>query len=549
MVTYAVVVALASVPGPGGRGQAQVPAVGTGEDTARAVHLLSRATWGVRPADLTVILERGAGAWLAGQLEPDRIDETGLAKRLERFPLALANVSELIPEVERRRPVVAEGDTAARRARADTVREERRAREMKSPQRILADLVGAKLTRAVHSERQLEDVMTDFWFNHFNIFFSKGLDQFLTGDYESRAIRPHVFGTFEEMLVATAEHPAMLFYLDNITSAAPDSMAGSMRGEAGQRVRPANRREPGINENYARELLELHTLGVDGGYTQGDVVDVARAFTGWTIDGGRRAGGRARGNMTERVAPRFIFRPAMHDAGEKVVLGVTLPAGRGTEDGRDVLRLLAHHPSTARFLATKLVERFVSDDGDAELTDSLTAVFLRTGGDLGEVTRALFTSDRFFAAEHRRTKVKTPFELVASTFRVTGAELGASPQLMKTLRAMGQLPYMAAAPTGYPAASADWVSTSAMLARMNFALDLAAGRFRAVHMNGQRINFGTGDGSALDRLIENVLPGLAVEPIADRIRDDLLAQPDAGPREMARRALGLVLGSPEFQQR
>jgi uncharacterized protein (DUF1800 family) len=556
----------------------------TGEDSARAVHLLSRVTWGVRPADVARIVDDGVSLWLASQLDPGGIAETGLDERLSRFPLATAGVTDLLREYgPERRPRSAIADSAGR-TRRELTPADRREMAMRSPQRILADLVGAKLTRAVHAERQVEEVMADFWFNHFNVFFNKGLDRYLVGDYESRAIRPHVFGRFEDMLRATAEHPAMLFYLDNFTSAAPDSMAAASRGGAASRrqamamrlqamtdsakdalVRSGRvsreqlermeqlmgtpLREPGINENYARELLELHTLGVDGGYTQEDVVDVARAFTGWTIDGlgrgprGMRMGGGA------AAGPRFVFRPEMHDVHEKSVLGRTLAAGRGEEDGRDVLHLLAHHPSTARYLATKLVARFVSDEGDAELVDTLAAVFLNTDGDLREVTRALFTAERFYAPEHRRSKVKTPFELVASMLRVTAAEFPTSVQLINALRAMGQLPYTESAPTGFPAVSADWVNSGAMLARMNFALDLAAGRVRGVRIDGAQLMAGGEEGTALRRLIEKVVPGVPAGPIEARVREDLAMQQDAERRTLAMRALGLVLGSPEFQRR
>ena len=517
-------------------GQRTVP------DTARAIHLLARATWGPRPADIEALLAAGADAWLERQLTPATGLDPSLMVRLERFPRATLPVADLIRDHAPPRPrEPAQGDSIGRAALTQA---ERRERALRSPQRILIDLVGAKLTRAVHSERQLEEMMTDFWFNHFNVFFNKGLDRYLIGDYERSAIRPNVFGRFETMLRATAAHPAMLFYLDNITNLAPDSMVAARRQR--QTAQPRSR-ERGINENYARELLELHTLGVDGGYTQDDVVAVARAFTGWTIE--RNGGGGRMSAMEEAVAPRFIFRPMLHDVGAKSVLGRSLAPGRGMEDGQDVLHLLATHPSTARHVARKLVERFVSDAGDAALEDTLAAVFLRTGGDLREVTRTLFTADRFYATEHRRSKVKTPFELVASTLRVTHADLGPSPDVINTLRAMGQLPYTESAPTGFPASSADWVSSSAMLARMNFALDLSAGRLRGVRVDGSRLSGGATGPAALTALIETALPGIASAPIEARILEDLATQTDGNRRSLGVRATGLVLGSPEFQRR
>jgi uncharacterized protein (DUF1800 family) len=524
-------------------------------DTARAVHLLSRATYGVRPADVTALLATGEAAWLERQLHPERIDEAALLRRLERYTLVTRPPGELLVTFE----------IASRQARmaADSARMRGETPAPLSnagnPRQILTELVTARLTRAVHAERQLEAVMTDFWFNHFNVFFGKGIARYLVADYEANAIRPLVFGRFEDMLRATARHPAMLFYLDNWTSAAPDSQPGPDRLTAQQRRRlqsgrltpeqmqrlervQQRGRERGINENYARELLELHTLGVDGGYTQDDVVAVARAFTGWTF---RRP--------TARVSAgdiAFTFRPELHDRGEKRVLGRELPAGRGIEDGEDVLRLLAAHPSTARFLATRLVEHFVTDAPAPDLVDEIAAVYLRTTGDLRQVTRALFTSERFYDGAVRRAKVKTPFELVASAFRVLDVEVAPSRRTIEALRALGQLPYGEPAPTGFPAMSEDWVNSGALLARMNFALDLAAGRIDGVRPVRPAATAPTGPGGVtLDATLASLLPGVPTADLADRIRADLDAQQDLAPRARAARTLGLALGSPEFQRR
>ncbi|HYW07628.1 MAG TPA: DUF1800 domain-containing protein, partial [Longimicrobium sp.] len=436
----------------------------TREDTARALHLLERATWGTKRTELTEVLRVGRSAWLERQLHPERIDDGALAARIARFPAAAATPVELYRDYPR--PARAARDSAAGRAR-------RSAR----PQRILVDLAGARLGSAVYSQRQLDDVMADFWFNHFNVYFGKGNARYMVGDYERNAIRPHVFGRFRDMLGATAAHPAMLVYLDNARSIAADSMRGGP-------ARPAGARPRGINENYARELLELHTLGVDGGYTQNDVVDVARAFTGWTVGMGRGA-------------PRFAFRPALHDVGAKTVLGKRLPAGRGEEDGEEVLDLLARHPATARHLGRELARRFVADEPPPRLVAELAAVFLRTDGDLREVTRALFSSAEFNAAEARGNKVKTPFEFVAGALRATDAEVGPSRAALRTLRELGHLPYAATAPTGYPNRSAEWASGGAMLARMNFALALAAGRVDGVRIDPARFAPAEGIAAAL----------------------------------------------------
>ena len=327
----------------------------------------------------------------------------------------------------------------------------------KRPQQLLGELVGAKLTRAAYSERQLEEVMTDFWFNHFNVFFGDGPVRYLVADYERNAIRPHVFGKFHDLLRATARHPAMLLYLDN-------AMSNARRG---------------INENYARELLELHTLGVAGGYTEEDVREIARAFTGWTL------------NRRSRPAAEFQFVRALHDDDTKLVLGRQLPAGRGLEDGEDVLRMLSRHPATAHFIATKLVLRFVSDEPPADFVNELAAVFSKSDGDLRAVTRALFTSPRFYETDHYQAKVKTPFELVASALRATNAEFRMTAQLAQTLRSLGQLPYTESAPTGFPATSEEWVNSGAMLNRINFAVALANGR-----VNGVRTHWDPAHGDA-----------------------------------------------------
>ena len=563
--------------------------VGAAADTARAAHLLSRATFGFRPADLERVLRDGESAWLEQQLHPDRLDDSALEPRLARFPAALASVAELFrdypatppaPDSMRARP---QPDSMAV-DRAQVTPEQRRQMAQRAPARILGDLVGAKLVRAVHSERQLEAVMTDFWFNHFNIFWGKGADRYLVGDYERTAIRPYVFGRFEDMLRATARHPAMLFYLDNWTSAAPDPeadrVAEAQRRAAARRLESMTRqqkerlarrrgvtveqldalaqtaagpalRRRGINENYARELLELHTLGVDGGYTQEDVVGVARAFTGWTMNPPRPGGagrvGAGGGGRGEEIG--FVFRAAMHDGGEKRVLGRTLASGRGLEDGEDVLHLVARHPATARHIARKLVERFVSDGPDADLVAELAAVFERTGGDLRSVTRALFTSERFYAESNRGAKVKPPFLLVTSALRATGAEVGPSRRLVETLRGLGQVPYMEPAPTGYPAVSEAWVNSGSMLNRMNFAVALAGGRLDGIRIDVAR--FGARPGEAwLEPAVAGILPATPRAALLAGIRADLeeQAQAGAGPRALAARAIGLTLGSPEFQR-
>jgi uncharacterized protein (DUF1800 family) len=596
----------------------EASAIGRDRERASAArHLLSRATWGIRARDLDDVLAMGADIWLERQLHPDRIDSSALSARLKAFPTTHMTMAELYRDFSPRPEQLRElqqrqemsNSAGEPQARAPMTPEQRQQRLARSPARLLNELVGAKIQRAVHDERQLEDVMTDFWFNHFNVFFGKGQTRFLLGDYERTAIRPHVFGRFEDMLIATARHPAMLFYLDNwqsvhvdpsnqrqqpgtnleqlrrrLRTMSPEQREALVRsgrvtreqlerlerGEAPVQLLAQRMQNRGLNENYARELLELHTLGVDGGYTQEDVVAVARAFTGWTfvppnarqalpsVAQPGRAGqpGRMRQAGPQPIVVEgndvpFVFRPAMHDQDEKVVIGRRLPRGRGLEDGLDVLRMLAQHPSTARHIARKLVERFVSDDPPPDLVDHLADVFLKTRGDLRTVTRALFTADAFYRPEYRDVKVKTPYELVVSALRVTRAEVQPSQRLVGTLRTMGHLPYTEPAPTGFPAASEDWINPGALLHRINFGLDLAGGRVDGVRIeDGSLADPTRSDGpGAVEALLSTILPGMETVRLAGRIQVEVEHQDAGSPRQRAEHALGLALGSPEFQRR
>jgi uncharacterized protein (DUF1800 family) len=379
---------------------------------------------------------------------------------------------------------------------------------LRPPNELIQELQAQKIIRAVYSERQLQEVMADFWFNHFNIYWAKGADKWMTTDFEMSAIRPHTLGKFQDLLLATAKSPAMLFYLDNFQSTSPNATlpAGRGRGQGGQvqnkgvvpvdprtqeRIRQrmeqrgqlgnqgqmtpeqqqrraalANqlkKRTPGINENYAREIMELHTLGVDGGYTQKDVQEVARCFTGWTIQQPRQNGS-------------FVFRPIMHDDGEKVVLGQKIPAGGGIKDAEKVIEILAHHPNTAKFISTKLVHRFVSDSPPSSLIDRVSGVYMKTGGDIREVMRAIVTSQEFQSPVSYRAKIKSPFELAVSSVRALGGQTSGSRPIAQFIGKMGQPLYAYQAPTGYPDRAEQWVNTGALLERLNFGLALGSNR-------------------------------------------------------------------------
>jgi len=386
---------------------------------------------------------------------------------------------------------------------------------------VFYDLAEAKLYRAILSNRQLEEELADFWFNHFNVFYDKGADRFLIPSYEREAIRPHVLGHFRDLLEATATSPAMLFYLDNWQSVAPD------------RVRPPNGNRPrrGLNENYARELMELHTLGVDGGYTQKDVTEVARCFTGWTIRNPQRGG-------------EFYFNDRVHDKGEKVVLGVTIPAGGGREDGEKVLDILASRPATARFISKELAQRFVADNPPPELIDRMAKTFEKTHGDIREVMKTMLQSKEFFSAGAYRAKIKTPIEMIASAVRATGAQVDFAFPLAQRIGQLGEPLYRKIEPTGYSSANAEWVSSASLLGRMNFALALAQNNVPGVRVDPSRF---ADDPETTARLVLFTDPTAQTrDAIARALADQKTNHPNAATSSLV---AGLVLGSPDFQRR
>lgn len=402
-----------------------------------AEHALSRFTWGPGPGDVEAVRKIGVKKWIDQQLHPERILENPeLDRRLSQLTTLNRDTTELMGAFRDRRKQGKDGVAAIRP--------------------IAMELQNARILRAVYSNRQLEDVLADFWFNHFNVFLDKGADRVLTGAYERDAIRPHVLGKFRDLLGATAEHPAMLFYLDDWQSVSPESFLG--RRGRGKRPR-------GVNENYARELLELHTLGVDGGYTQTDVVEVARCFTGWTIRDGKGD-----------------FVAAMHDNREKVVLGEKIPAGGGKSDGLKVLDIVARHPSTARFISNKLAQRFVADTPPESLVKSMAATFTKTGGDLRAVMKTMFDSKEFWSTEAYKSKLKSPFEMVVAAVRAGNPEIRNGLGLAAEIAKMGQPLYRKVEPTGYGNTSDEWKNSASLLARMNFAGALASNRVPGVRV-------------------------------------------------------------------
>ncbi|HEY2169805.1 MAG TPA: DUF1800 domain-containing protein [Candidatus Angelobacter sp.] len=351
---------------------------------------------------------------------------------------------------------------------------------MIQPQAVLGELAEAKLLRAIYSNRQLDEVMTDFWFNHFNVFIGKGPDRYMINAYERDVIRPHALGKFKDILAATAKSPAMLFYLDNWQSVGPNSelaLYGPQRfARRGRFPRPrpqAKNRPSGLNENYAREIMELHTLGVDGGYTQKDVTELAKVLTGWTIEKPQLGGG-------------FKFNDRAHEPGPKYVLGLKI-GEHGEKEGEEMLDVLAHHPSTAKFISRKLAMRFVSDNPPQALVDRMAETFLKKDGDIREVLRTMFHSPEFWAADAYRAKMKTPFEFVASAARASGADIQNALPLVGTLNRMGMPLYAMQPPTGYSMKAEAWVNSSALLNRMNFALQLASGKLPGTSLDPQSL--------------------------------------------------------------
>jgi uncharacterized protein (DUF1800 family) len=605
-----------------------VPETGLNK-TERILHLLNRAAFGPRPGDVERVREEGVEAWIERQLHPEIVPDPAMGELLADLPtlamrseellvaypppqllrgisrrLASARgmdpdaVRDLFPELEqmRRRQEMRESMTEGGEDRGRG-REDRMAMAMSSPNRIVLELSQAKLLRAVHSERQLQEVMTDFWFNHFNVYIGKGGGRWSTTAYERDAIRPHALGSFRDLLGATARHPAMLFYLDNWLSAAPGTevnartleagYARAMRAEGlepygvalevlrdrgidtggmeemirrqqaalarnprgvparGREVRPSPNRE-GLNENYARELLELHTLGVDGGYTQQDIIEIARCFTGWTL-------------MPPQHGQGFVYIDALHDRGAKKVLGTKIKSG-GIKEGEAVLDLLSRHPSTARFISYKLAQRFVSDDPPASLVEAMAKTFRETDGDIRSVMRTLLSSDEFWSPDAAGVKMKTPFEFVASALRATDADVaglgsGARPGAIFSLRELGQPLYAAQPPTGYETTADAWVSTGALLGRMKVGLGLAADRVPGVSVEIPR-DLPTGSSTTEivaavgERLMGREPPEAVVAALADQIDGSLGGGRWPPPnRAVERLAVGWILASAEFQRR
>ena len=585
------------------------------------LHALNRLGYGPRPGDVERVKQLGLTKWIELQLNPKSIDDSAVEARLNIYPTLKMSNSQLMAEYPNLKQQAAKQNAQAReeapeqkaQRQADTAINAM-ARDLdandtngtmpanngtvaaaspdtpspmklnpptrgagrqdalsvdpnavppaisddsKRPQRVVEELAMAKMTRAVYSERQLQQVMDDFWLNHFNVFAGKGEVKWYLTSYERDVIQPHALGKFKDLVNATAKSPAMLFYLDNYLSADPKAAQrlaaqramrqprGGRRPSAPANPQKSKKQERGLNENYGRELMELHTLGVDGGYTQKDVTEVARCFTGWSIE-------------KPREIAVFKFDEKLHDPDVKVVLGKKIHSG-GMKDGEQVIELLSRNPNTAKFISTKLARRFVSDNPPPALVARMAKTFHKSDGDIREVMRTMIYSPEFWSRQAYRAKVKTPHELVASSVRALGTDVDTPMPLVQWVARIGEPLYQCQPPTGYSDKSETWVNTGALLSRLNFSLALAGNKVRGSRSDVLAV-LGSETGgdakAALDRAVQVFLGGQAAPATVETLErqlenpqvlqarlDDAVKQADLGV------VTGLVLGAPEFQRR
>jgi len=624
----------------------------------KIMHVLGRLGFGGRPGDVEKVKAIGLQKYIDRQMNPASIDDAAAeakVKGLDVFALSTAelfakypNPGALLQQLEGRnrnqqananQQQPAELTQDQQRERRQKIQELYAKYDLKPAQQILPQIVANRVLRGTYSERQLQEVMVDFWQNHFNVFAGKAAVRWYIPSYERDVIRPNALGNFKDLLVGTAEHPAMLFYLDNFESVSPNAQLAGNRGGNGngplqllrssgqltpqmrERIRQrtgatddeieqrilqmrANpqqaqqRQKRGINENYARELMELHTLGVDGGYSQADIIEVAKCFTGWTIvdpRGYRRAAAATiKGTEDQRMerlqrrlgvpddveSGEFYFNSRWHEGGTKTVLGQKIDDG-GIKDGLKVIDILVNSPATAKFIARKLAVKFVSDNPSERLVQRVADAFHNSKGDIKTTLRALFSDKEFFAPENYRAKIKSPFELAVSSLRTLGAETNGGPAFAAMLNKLGEIPYGYQAPTGYPDTAEDWVNTGALLERLNFAVAVASNRIPGTFVNLR--SFESKDKTQiLDKALATILDGEVSpatrstlvkqieQPLPDvkagsEINDQEMDVPNMHEGQQGRanrqarlldpsgnpevfKVVSLVLGTPEFQR-
>jgi uncharacterized protein (DUF1800 family) len=568
------------------------------EDEA-ILQAMNRLAYGPRPGDVDQVRHMGLEKWIEQQLHPESINDADLNLRLQRYPTLEMSSKRLLEEfphpdqnakqqglTKEQAKDQYEQQLKAKQQEAESQiivtgndnldKAQQQLAKLQGPNRIIAELSMAKVDRAVYSNRQLQAVMKDFWFNHFNVFANKGDDKWLLTAYERDTIRPHAMGKFQDLLLATAKSPAMLYYLDNYLSADPAAVArmaaeknfrraryqgafaggsmptpGTFPGPAASGPPAANsvaapkKPERGLNENYGREVMELHTVGVDAGYTQQDVIQMAECLTGWTIH-------------EPRKDPQFFFDEKVHGQGKKVVMGRAFHYG-GEKDGEEALKMLASQPATAHFISLELAHHFVSDNPPASVIDRMAKSFTSSNGDIRVVLKTMIYSPEFWSREAYRSKIKTPFELVASTSRALNAESTISLPLSQWVGRMGEPLYLCQPPTGYSDKAETWVNTGALLSRLNFALAFAGDK-----MGGATVDLNTmlGEAAAKDpsaalaRSIQIFLAGQITPStqatLEARLKDPQILQARLDdPVKQVNEGLivGLVLGTPEFQRR
>ncbi|MEE8134996.1 MAG: DUF1800 domain-containing protein [Gemmatimonadales bacterium] len=510
-----------------------------------ALHLLNRISFGPRPGDVDRVLAVGWEAYLTQQLRPDELADPAMVTLQREFRILDASPSEFAALDRRARQERRRMQEQARRSDTPS-REMMRSPATLERRSLFAEVPQLAFARAVTSERQLYEVMVDFWTNHFNVFARKGLVGSYLHDYVETTIRLHALGRFEDLLRATAQHPAMLLYLDNAQSITPgatspelerlERRAEKMESSRADSLRAAieARLPTGINENYARELLELHTLGVDGGYTQADIQNVARILTGWAVAQPARGGD-------------FSFNAWAHDYESKEVMGHTYPAGHGLGEGLDLLRWLARHPSTRHHVSAKLCMRFVSDAAPDGCIDAAVRAWRRSDGNIADVVAAIVRSPDFWSKTHRVAKTKTPFEFFAGAVRALDGFVTSEPGSVRILERLGQPLYQESAPTGYPEVQSAWVNSGALLTRMNIALALASGRAQGIDVDLERV-------IPLDRdyarMVTQANLRLLNGTASPNTLDVLLreAHDTRSPMEARTLIVSLALGSPEFQR-
>ena len=571
------------------------PALKPLTEDQKILHVLNRLGFGVRPGDVEKVKAIGLQKYIDQQLNPSSIADPvadAKVKNLDIFNMTTAelfakypNPGALLRQLEggkaaqanaqNKKNATAAGAVQDPAEMSDADRKEQRAKiqelyvkyDLKPAGQIVPEIVANRVLRAVYSERQLQEVMVDFWQNHFNVFAGKASVRWYIPSYERDVLRPNALGNFKDLLVGTAKHPAMLFYLDNFESISPNAQQGGngqnakktqqyiqnggqltpqMRerikqqtgatdAQIDQRIKDARNnpqqapkqqqqvQKRGINENYARELMELHTLGVDNGYTQKDIIEVAKCFTGWTIADPRgyrkAAASTIQGNEDKRMdrlqrvagvpddveSGEFFFNQRWHDNGDKMFMGQKINEG-GIKDGMKVLDMLVASPYTAKFIARKLAVKFVNDNPSEALVSRVADAFHKSNGDIKTTLKALFSDKEFFAPENYRAKIKSPFELAVSSVRTLGADTNASGAMLAMLNKLGEVPYGYQAPTGYPDTAEDWVNTGALLERLNFAVAIASNR-----IPGTRVDLtgyaGKDKTQILERAISSILDG------------------------------------------